>query len=140
MIKSPQTAVRLATNNPYQSDACRILCVCSVGMLRSPTLANELHKRYGYNTRSCGVSMEHALVPISTALIHWADEIVFMDFGAFNEFVDIEENMELIKKVKNASTDVFILSIPDEYDWNDPKLRDISVMQYLEKRKFNDME
>jgi predicted protein tyrosine phosphatase len=84
--------------------------------------------------------MEHALVPISTALIHWADEIVFMDFGAFNEFVDIEENMELIKKVKNASTDVFILSIPDEYDWNDPKLRDISVMQYLEKRKFNDME
>ncbi len=140
MIKSPKTAVKLAINNPYQTNAPRVLCVCSVGMLRSPTLANELHKRYGYNTRSCGVSLEHALVPISTALIHWADEIVFMDFGAFNEFTDTKENLELIKEVKDKSTDVFILSIPDEYDWNDQQLKDIAVVQYLDKRKFNDME
>lgn len=140
MIKSPETAVELAIKNPYQTDACRVLCVCSVGMLRSPTLANELHTRYGYNTRSCGVSIDHALVPISSALIYWADEIVFMDFNAFNEFTEVKENMELIKEVKDTCTDVFILNVPDDFNWNDSVLRETSVMQYLEKRKFNDME
>lgn len=140
MIESPKKAVELARLNPFQTNACRVLCVCTVGMLRSPTLANELHKLYGYNTRSCGVSDSHALVPISTALINWADEIVFMDFGAYDEFTNVKENMELIKEVKDTRADVFILNVPDDYDWNDRHLRDMAVHQYLEKRKFNDME
>lgn len=140
MIKSPETAVELAIKNPYQTDARRVLCVCSVGMLRSPTLANELHKRYGYNTRSCGVSLDYALVPISSALIHWADEIVFMDFNVFSAFTEDDDNKQLIKEVKDTCTDVFILNVPDDFNWNDSVLRETSVMQYLEKRKFKDME
>lgn len=140
MFNSPKTAVKLAIHNPYQTNQCRILCVCSVGMLRSPTLANELHKRFGYNTRSCGVSETHALIPINTALLNWADEIVFVDFDAYNEFTNTKEKEISIRALKDTGTDVFILNIPDDYDWNDPVLRDIAITQYLEKRKFNDTE
>ena len=40
--------------NPYQTGTEKILCVCSAGLLRSPTLAGELYKR-GFNTRAAGV-------------------------------------------------------------------------------------
>lgn len=86
------------------------------------------------------MSLEHALVPISSALIHWADEIVFMDFNVFSAFTEDDDNKQLIKEVKDTCTDVFILNVPDDFNWNDSVLRETSVMQYLEKRKFKDME
>jgi len=140
MITSPSFAENLAQHNPYQSNAPRVLCVCSVGMLRSPTLANELHKNYGYNTRSCGVLDTHALVPISSALIRWADEIVFMDFSSYEDLKSSEDAVDELERAKAFGTVVYILSIPDSYNWNDKELRDISVLQYLEKRKYSDME
>jgi len=47
--------------NPHQGTSKKILTVCSGGLLRSPTLANVLHKNYNYNTRSCGVH-DYALI------------------------------------------------------------------------------
>ena len=64
--------------NPYQGETKKVLCVCSAGLLRSPTAAVVLHREFGYNTRSCGADKGHALIPIDDVLIHWADEIVVM--------------------------------------------------------------
>lgn len=61
------------TKNPYQGKATKALCVCSAGLLRSPSIAKFLTEKE-YNTRACGMSQEYALIPISEALIHWADE------------------------------------------------------------------
>lgn len=67
--------------NECQGKAKKVLCVCSAGILRSPTTAAVLSDTYGYNTRSAGVSSEYALVPVTPSLVEWADEIVFMENG-----------------------------------------------------------
>lgn len=65
-------------SNPGQGDAKRVLCVCSAGLLRSPTAANIIHQDYGYNTRACGDEPAFALVMFDEVLIQWADQIVCM--------------------------------------------------------------
>ncbi len=65
-------------NNPYQGKSKKVLCLCSAGLLRSPTAANVLHREFGFNTRSAGV-MDYALIPLSEALFLWADEVLVMD-------------------------------------------------------------
>ena len=66
-------------SNYFQGNAKKVLCVCSAGLLRSPTVANVLHQELGYNTRAVGTAKEYALIPITEALVAWADEIVFVD-------------------------------------------------------------
>src|SRR5574343_525749 len=104
MIKSTRNQLANITN-PYQTKAKRVLCVCSAGLLRSPTMANTLHKEYGYNTRACGSCVEFALIPISEALVYWADEIVFVN----------KDN---------------ILDLPDQFCWNEGQLVEIIKEQY----------
>ena len=62
------------TQNRAQGNAVKALCVCSAGLLRSPSIAKYLAEK-GYNTRACGTSQEYALIPLSPALVYWADEI-----------------------------------------------------------------
>jgi len=65
--------------NPYQGPTKRVLCVCSAGLLRSPTAAVVLNREFGYNTRACGYDVGHALIPFDAVLAAWADEIVVME-------------------------------------------------------------
>lgn len=65
--------------NPCQGNTKKVLCVCSAGLLRSPTAAVVLNREYGYNTRSCGIEPSFALIPFDEVLAHWADEIVVME-------------------------------------------------------------
>lgn len=97
-------------HNPNQGDTKRILCVCSAGLLRSPTLAGELYKR-GYNTRAAGVH-DYALIPIDEVLLHWADEIIFVQHG-------LMKYMEGIDKFEGT---IIELKIPDQYQWRHPTL------------------
>jgi predicted protein tyrosine phosphatase len=64
-------------HNPHQNfdKYKRVLCVCSAGLLRSPTMARVLQEEYGYNTRAAGVDFDFALVPMDWALVEWAQEI-----------------------------------------------------------------
>ena len=105
-----------AATNPYQSDRVKALCVCSAGLLRSPSIAEFLTKR-GYNTRACGTSLEYALVPLCSALLHWADEI---------HVVKEQENhvREALKTIEN-NPDIFVYDIPDEYRAFDPALMEL---------------
>lgn len=66
--------------NPYQGDYKRVLCVCSAGLLRSPTAAFVLaNAPFNFNTRAAGLDAGHALIVVDDVLLEWADEIVCMN-------------------------------------------------------------
>lgn len=115
--------------NPYQGRARKVLCVCSAGLLRSPTAANVLHAEYGFNTRACGVFSEFALIPLDEALIYWADEIVFVQPST------LAAAIERFPKLRDDPGCVLTtLNIPDEHEWNAPELRAAIKHQYEEHR------
>lgn len=124
MIPAKRNQLANVTNK-YQTEAKRVLCVCSAGALRSPTLANVLHQELGYNTRAAGSSEEYALIPISIALIYWADEIVFVNSENFNECLYYNEEYDSIIRRK-----ALVLSIEDDFEWNDPVLKQSLLDQY----------
>ena len=105
-------------NNRYQGNFTRLLFVCTVGMLRSPTGA-EIGVEFGYNTRSCGYD-DVALIQLSANLISWADHIIF---------VSKSDEILALKKFENTGWDEDILAkkitlaIDDEYDFGNPELR-----------------
>ncbi len=113
-------------NNPYQKKAKKVLCVCSAALLRSPTLASVLDKELGYNTRAVGTAENFALIPISEALIYWADEIVFVDSDCM-DYMDIDTKEEL----KNTEAKIIVLDIPDVYNGGTEELEKICLEQYL---------
>lgn len=116
------------TRNEYQGKSLKVLCVCSAGLLRSPTLAEELVKEFNYNTRACGSSQEYALIPIDDALIFWADEIVFINYENYQEAIN--NWPEEIKKAIEVSK-VSVLNIEDNYQFRDDSLK----KQLIEKFK-----
>ena len=124
MIKSTRNQLANITN-PYQTKAKRVLCVCSAGLLRSPTMANTLHKEYGYNTRACGSCEEFALIPISEALVYWADEIVFVNKDNYNDVLYEKEYADILREKK-----VVVLNLPDQFCWNEGQLVEIIKEQY----------
>jgi len=106
--------------NPYQGDFQKVLCVCSAGLLRSPTLAWVLsNPPYNFNTRACGVTKEFALIPYDEILEEWADVIVFADHEV----------------IVNTHKPRVVLQIPDVYGYRDPKLVD-EIIKKLAKVKW----
>lgn len=100
-------------HNPHQGRFKRVLCVCSAGLLRSPTTAVVLSQEpYNYNTRAAGLIPEFALVPVDKVLLDWADEIVCMT----------KEQKEILDKLANPNCEVICLSIPDSFAYRDPQL------------------
>ncbi len=113
-------------NNVSQGNTKKVLTVCSAGLLRSATLQNMLIKEYGYNVRNCGTVESYALIPISEALVKWADEIVFVNEENYLHVKDELEKLNILHKV-------YVLNIPDMYNFNDPKLLEICKEQYNNK-------
>jgi predicted protein tyrosine phosphatase len=102
-------------NNPYQGNQPRVLCLCSAGLLRSATIADILVKTGKYNVRNAGCSAEYALIPLSTALLHWADKIVVVE--EWYNFVT-----EALSAYGIEGVDVTSLPLEDIYCRNDPIL------------------
>ena len=95
-------------SNPYQGNRKKTLCVCSAGLLRSPTLAYVLsNPPYNRNTRAVGYNKEYALIPLEEILIHWADEVVCVD----------KESEDAVRSLYNEKfpVKVITLNIPDIY-------------------------
>lgn len=129
MIKA--TRNQLANvGNQFQGTKPKILFVCSAGLLRSPTAANVIHKEFGLNTRACGSGKDFALIPISEALIQWADEIVFMNKENLED-LDSEENLLISDLEKKIS----VLNIPDDHDWGSEELEKIIFNKYVGRQK-----
>lgn len=102
--------------NPNQGPAKRVLCVCSAGLLRSPTLAWILsNKPFNFNTRAAGAAEGYALILVDEVLLRWADVVVFADEDhkrmVSYQYKDLIDNME-----------THVLNLPDIYPFKDPKL------------------
>jgi predicted protein tyrosine phosphatase len=105
---------RLANcGNKYQGEYKRVLCVCSAGLLRSPTAAFVLSQEpYNFNTRAAGLTKEFALIPVDKVLLEWADEIVCMSQKQATE----------IKNLLEEPKPIVVLNIPDDFRYRDPEL------------------
>lgn len=116
IITTPRTNVRNAlwnVKNPYQGKYPKALCICSAGLLRSPSIAYVLGNM-GWNTRSCGV-YDYALILADEVLLSWADHLFFAD----------KEHYHAIKDRIPEGKPFTILNIPDNYEFRDPKLLEI---------------
>ncbi len=107
------------TDNEYQGKRPRILFVCSVGLLRSPTAAAYFAERV-YNTRACGSMVDAALIPISANLVEWAHQIAFMAYENKRETLDLFEGDSVTQEVIRDKS--VVLSIGDGYDYMQPEL------------------
>ncbi len=113
--------------NPYQGDFKRVLCVCSAGLLRSPTLAWVLSQDpYNYNTRAVGWNGDFALIPIDEAHITWADQIVFVEPSVERGVRSITQDLYIDGK------ELITLNIPDNFEYRNPKLVEIIKAQYAQ--------
>ena len=111
---------RLANvHNRFQGDFKKVLCVCSAGMLRSPTLAWVLsNEPFNFNTRAVGANPEYALIPIDEAHVEWADVIIVMN----------EDQADVVNRLLTnvrKDTAVHVTNIPDRFEFRDPELVEI---------------
>ena len=116
---------RLANaKNPYQGNFKKVLCVCSAGLLRSPTAAFVLSQEpFNYNTRAAGLNKEYALIQVDEVLLEWADEIVCMDD-------DMQYDLEQL-----TSKPIICLNVPDHYNYRDDRLCDSIIDAYQQATK-----
>ncbi len=112
--------------NPYQGEAKKVLCVCSAGLLRSPTAAKVLWREHGFNTRACGLDVGHALIPIDEVLMSWADEIVCMDN---RQAQDIKHMLGVLDI---GDIRINVLNIPDRFSYMDEELQREILSRYEE--------
>jgi len=137
MIKRNQMGVIF---NAYQGNHKKVLCVCSAGCLRSPTAAHILSSPpFNFNTRAVGLSKEYAIVPISEALIVWADIILVMDSDMVKQ---VNEMQNVLAKESSAMFEyeykqVVNLEIEDDYGYRDPQLVEIMTEKFNKMFKDN---
>lgn len=125
MIKSTRNQLGNCFNR-FQTEEKRVLCVCSAGLLRSPTAANVLHKRLGWNTRAAGSCSDFALIPVTEVLLTWANLIIFVNQDNLDD-LDEEEKAILARR------EYITLNISDSYNWGEPELEEMIFRQVTEK-------
>ena len=111
--------------NGYQGHFKKVLCVCSAGVLRSPTLAEILTREpFNFNTRAVGIDQEFALVPVDLAHIAWADVIVVMDKQQENYITKMQLELEEYNRgmMFFDICPVHNFNVPDDYGFRDPTL------------------
>lgn len=125
------------STNPYQGAYKKVLCVCSAGILRSPTAAWILSQPpYNFNTRAVGVSADYALIPVCVVTLNWCDEIVVMEDNhkdrIIHEFKD--------KVLGFDKKPIIVLDIEDRYPYRDPKLVRMITARYNAQTGFREYE
>lgn len=124
-------------HNPYQqiNKFPRVLCVCTAGALRSPTTAVVLSQPpFNKNTRACGVASD-AIIPLSHALIVWADEIVCMEEAHKNMLIQMAYSQWGVQKDKLPK--IIVLDIEDRYEYRNESLIEQIKRKYEASRDEN---
>lgn len=93
MTNAPTRTDLIKLNScPFKNEAqgryLRVLFVCSVGLLRSPTAA-KVAGEFNINARAAGSLPYLALIPVSANLVTWAEVLVFMNYDNLNQTLDI---------------------------------------------------
>ena len=118
--------------NPYQDNYKKVLCVCSAGLLRSPTAAFVLSQApFNFNTRAAGAVKDYALFPVDVVHLTWADEIVCME----QDHADVIKGL-LPSVFKGSEKKVYVLDIEDSFKYRDPELINQIKEKYCEQTKF----
>lgn len=118
---------RVNCKNWYQGSYKKVLCLCSAGLLRSPTAAMVLSQApYNYNTRAAGLAEEFALIPVDRVLLEWADEVVCV--GGKEQ----GQQLTLLLEKYDVHVTVKCLNIPDSYAYRDPELIELIRTRYEE--------
>jgi len=126
------------TKNPYQGDFPRVLCVCSAGLLRSPTIAWILsNPPYNCNTRAVGASTEFALIPVDVALVIWSDVIVCAERRHKEQVEAIIADAKEEHGISVPNKHIISLNVPDNYKTRDPELIRL-IEEKLKDIKFSD--
>ena len=106
----------------------RVLCLCSAGLLRSPTTSLVLAAApYNFNTRAAGLESSYALIPVDDVLLYWADEIVVMTQD------QVKTVKQLLNQAKLKDKPVICLDIPDNFHYRHPDLIDLIRKNYDER-------
>ena len=132
MIKRNQLGV---VNNAYQGKHKKVLTVCSAGCLRSPTAAHILSSEpWNFNTRCAGTSEEYAIIPVTEALVLWADVILCMDSDQVRFVNDMQNKLaaEASEMFEYNYKQVINLEVEDEYNYRNPTLVQIMQNKFLE--------
>lgn len=109
------------SQNPYQGRFKKVLCVCSAGLLRSPTAAVVLSQEpYNFNTRAAGLVSDFALIPVDKVLLSWADEVVCMT----------PDQGDTLKTMVSEDQTLICLDIPDQFPYRDPDLMKLIRERY----------
>lgn len=113
--------------NPSQGDYKKVLCVCSAGLLRSPTAALVLSQApFNFNTRAAGIEESYALIPVTEVLLYWSDEIVCMT----------TQHQQMIQRKLDQyrlSRLVITLNIDDNYDYRQRELQQAIFAAYAHR-------
>lgn len=129
MIKRNQLGVLF---NAYQGKHKKVLTVCSAGCLRSPTAAHILSSEpFNFNTRCAGTSKEYAIIPITDALIVWADVILCMDSDQQRHINEMQNQLATEYDAFDYKQ-VINLEIEDDYAYRDPELVKIMTEKFKE--------
>lgn len=120
------------THNMYQGSDLKVLCVCSAGLLRSPTMAKVLHRQYdNINARAVGYSYEYALIPLEVVHLFWADLVLCADDDAFSVCNQMLQQHGFDRDTHN-------LGIPDDYAYGDKALVDIITQKFDQIKDLKD--
>lgn len=122
---------RLGNSKNYnQGEYKKVLCVCSAGLLRSPTAAFVLSQEpYNFNTRSIGLVDDYALIRLDPVLLRWADEIVCM---TQDQKAELEHHLNDWYPKENKP--VICLNIEDDFRYRDPELIELIKKNYPETK------
>lgn len=122
--------------NPNQGKSKKVLCVCSAGLLRSPTAAWILsNDPYNFNTRAVGYAASYALTPMQYQHVVWADEIVVMDsLGEFlvSSLIDTFNREAPVKVGQIEDKKIHVLDIPDRFEFRQPELVELMNSKFEE--------
>ena len=128
-FKLPRNRLGVVRNS-YQGNVTKILTVCSAGCLRSPTAATLLSSDpFNFNTRSCGLNEEYAIVPITPTLVVWADIILVMEPWMYNEVEQMIYHISKDNQLKMETT-LICLDIEDNYAYMQPELQEIMLEKF----------
>lgn len=110
----------------------KILFICNVNRLRSPTAEEIYRRRSDLSVKSAGI-FQYAKATVSQELVDWADIIFVMEKSQQNN---------IIKKFKNVNKKKTIinLDIPDIYEYMETTLVHIlskKLEQYIGKPVLN---
>jgi predicted protein tyrosine phosphatase len=117
--------------NPHQGKAKKVLCVCSAGLLRSPTAANVLHSEFGFNTRAVGIDGSYALVPIHEDMHEWAEIVVAMEPWMAED---------LVKRWGFTEDQVLCLNIPDQYEYMNAELQSLIITNFKKLTQVDEIQ